>query len=65
MPENKFETPSWEVMCIIKNLFFEEDECVVQYHPVKKEYVNFHSGTLHLWKPQKEHLITPPKELVL
>ena len=27
------ETPSWEDMCEYKELFWKDDECVVQFHP--------------------------------
>ena len=33
--------PSWETMCIIKDMFFEEEEVVMQLHPKKSQYVNF------------------------
>lgn len=45
-------TPSWEEMCFIKQLFFDDEECVMQLHPPKSEYVNFHRFCLHLWRPQ-------------
>ena len=56
--------PTWEEMCIIKDLFWEEDEVVVQYHPDKKHYVNCHPFCLHLWKPIGMQLLVPPSELV-
>jgi hypothetical protein len=37
-PYKKRITPSWDDMCIIKDIFFNDDECVVQYHPPKSEY---------------------------
>lgn len=43
-------TPSWEIMCWIKDLFWDETDCVVQFHPPKSEYVNIHKGCLHLWQ---------------
>lgn len=52
--------PTWEEMCGIKDIFFEEEEVVVQYHPKKSEYVNLHEGCLHLWRPTTEALPTPP-----
>jgi hypothetical protein len=52
-------TPSWKQMCYIKNLFWDKDECVVQYHPAESEYVNDHNGCLHLWKSQKYSYPTP------
>lgn len=57
-------TPTWEEMCIIKDIFWEEEECVVQYHPPKSEYVNRHPYCLHLWKKIGEEFETPPRILV-
>lgn len=56
--------PTWEVMCKIKEMFFEDEEVVIQYHPRKSEYINFHPNCLHLWKPIGIDIPTPPKELV-
>lgn len=56
--------PSWEVMCKIKDMFFEEDEVVMQLHPKKEDYVNIHNNCLHLWRPIKEEIPTPPKFMV-
>ena len=44
-------TPSWEEMCRIKDMFWHDDEVVVQYHPAKSEYVNNMPNCLHLWRP--------------
>ena len=52
--------PSWDEMCIVKNLFWPEDQTVVQYHPAKKNYVNVHSGCLHLWRCPEQVFPTPP-----
>lgn len=57
-------TPKWDFMCELKNLFFNEDETVVQYHPQKEDYVNIKQNCLHLWKPTKAELPIPPKEMV-
>jgi len=54
------ETPTWREMCHIKNLFFAEDECVIQYHPPGLVYVNLASGCLHLWRPQGIDIPMPP-----
>ena len=32
--------PTWKEMCYVKNLFFEPDEVVIQYHPAEKNYIN-------------------------
>lgn len=42
--------PTWEEMCFLKNLFWDEEDCVVQYHPPKSDYVNVAKGCLHLWR---------------
>ena len=44
--------PPWDIMCRIKELFWEDEDCVIQFHPPKSRYINHHPGTLHLW--QKE-----------
>jgi hypothetical protein len=56
--------PIWAEMCFVKDLFWDDDECVVEYHPVKAEYVNCHPHCLHLWKPIGLLLPTPPMHLV-
>lgn len=56
--------PNWKEMSFIKDLFFYENECVVQYHPPKSEYVNNHPYCLHLWRPQQFELPTPPSIMV-
>jgi hypothetical protein len=57
-------TPVWDEMCFVKNLFWREDECVVQYHPPKSEYVNHHPYCLHLWRPMNVGFPLPPSILV-
>jgi len=56
--------PTWEDMCFVKDLFWREDEVVVQYHPRKANYINNHECVLHLWKPLGVALPVPPKEMV-
>lgn len=55
--------PTWEEMALIKSLFWSEDECVVQFHPAKEDYVNMHKYCLHLWKYDGV-MPTPPKIMV-
>ncbi|HPQ42908.1 MAG TPA: hypothetical protein PKZ42_01675 [Syntrophales bacterium] len=57
-------TPTWEEMCLIKNIFWDSDDCVVQYHPPKSEYVNNCNNCLHLWRPVNKNLETPNSILV-
>lgn len=57
--------PTWEEMCAIKDMFFEPEECVVQYHPPKSQYVNNYPYCLHLWRPNNgQDIIAPPKIFV-
>lgn len=41
--------PTWEQMCLVKDLFWEPDQCAIQFHPPQDKYVNTHNYTLHLW----------------
>lgn len=52
--------PTWEEMCIFKDMFFDENEACVEYHPAKKDYVNIWPYCLHIWKPQNVELPKPP-----
>ena len=47
------DTPRWETMCVIKDLFWDDEDEVIQYHPKKSEYVNMHKNVLHLWREAK------------
>ena len=57
-------TPSWETMCWIKDLFFDEDETVIQLHPPKSKHINLHDHCLHLWRNQSEEFKLPPTFMV-
>lgn len=54
-------TPRWEEMCKIKDIFWDEEDIVIQFHPKKSEYVNNHPNTLHMWRPIGIEFPTPPK----
>lgn len=56
--------PNWQEMCFVKNLFWDEEEVVMQLHPAKSNYVNMHPNCLHLWKPQKKEIPLPPSIMV-
>ena len=57
--------PSWYVMCAVKDLFWDDEDTVIQFHPKKSEYVNNHSGCLHLWQCMDgREQPTPPPILV-
>lgn len=57
-------TPTWDEMCFIKDLFWGEDDCVIQFHPAKQKYVNNHPYCLHLWRPTDNKFPKPPSVLV-
>lgn len=57
-------TPTWEEMSYVKDLFWPEDECVVQYHPPRSVYRNHHEHCLHLWRPIGAEIPMPDPELV-
>lgn len=56
--------PTWEEMCYIKDLFWDEDDCVIQYHPPKSHYVSMHHFCLHLWRPTNQIIPVPDSILV-
>lgn len=56
--------PEWNEMCEVKDMFWNNDECVVQYHPPKSEYVNNMPNCLHLWKPINQDIPMPPSIMV-
>lgn len=62
--EGKERTPRWSEMCKIKDLFWSEEDLVVQYHPAKSDYVNEHKHTLHLWRSTNKEMPKPDKSMV-
>lgn len=63
-PYKRSYTPSWDDMCQLKDMFFYEEEAVMQLHPPKSEYVNNVPNCLHLWRPTTEALPLPPSIMV-
>ncbi len=62
--DNKERTPTWSEMCYVKDIFWDEEDCVVQYHPPKSEYIDCHKFTLHLWRPINRVIPVPDKWMV-
>jgi hypothetical protein len=58
------EIPTWDQMNHVKNVFWADDEVVMQLHPAKENYINVHPGVLHLWKPIDQLIPTPPLSMV-
>jgi hypothetical protein len=57
-------TPTWEEMAFIKALFWEPEDCVVQYHPPESDYINCHPRVLRLWRPVDKEIPRPPSWMV-
>ena len=56
--------PIWDEMHYIKDMFWDEEDCVMQLHPPKSRYVNFHPYCLHLWRPVDMKIPQPDVILV-
>jgi len=56
----KMRVPTWGEMCWLKDQFWNDAECVIQYHPPRSDWVNTHPFVLHLWKPVGIDLPRPP-----
>jgi hypothetical protein len=57
-------TPTWGEMALVKDLFFDQHETVVQFHPAATAYVNCHPHCLHLWRCQDRPMPCPPGWMV-
>ena len=57
-------TPTWDEMCFVKNLFWDQEECVIEYHPPLSEYVKCNPYCLHLWRPRHATIPTPSVSIV-
>lgn len=55
--------PEWEIMCRVKDIFWDEEECCIEFHPRKSQYVN-NDECLHIWKPIGVELPEPDTILV-
>ena len=52
----KGKMPTWDDMCEIKDIFWNDEEAVIQIHPKKSEYVNMVDNCLHLWRHREIEL---------
>lgn len=57
--------PTWDEMCWVKDLFWDECDCVMQLHPPKAEWINCHPYCLHLWRPTGGAVIPQPPALLV
>ena len=56
--------PTWGEMSWVKEQFWGEEECVLQFHPPRSKYVNHHEFTLHLWRQIGVPVELPPAVMV-
>jgi hypothetical protein len=56
-------TPNWDEMCFVKEMFWDNEDCVIQYHPPKSKYVNI-AEVLHLWRPVDLQIPMPDSIMV-
>jgi hypothetical protein len=59
-----YRCPTWDEMCWVKDQFWDESECVIEYHLAAENYVDMHPFVLHLWKPTGVEIPIPPMALV-
>jgi len=57
-------TPRWNEMCKVKALFWDAEDCVIQYHPPETVYIRTHPHVLHLWRPIGVVIPMPPINMV-
>ena len=57
--------PSWVQMCKMKDIFFDDEEECVEYHPKKSEYINVHPHCLHIWRRNPEDSLESYRDLGL
>lgn len=59
----KARLPNWLEMSFAKDLFWQAEDCVVQFHPPKSEYVSNYR-VLHLWRSLRHEIPRPAMGLV-
>ncbi|SRR5258708_24705676 len=52
--------PTWEEMCLVKDLFWLPEETVMQLHPPQSRWINNYAYCLHLWRPCGATIPLPP-----
>ncbi len=56
--------PIWSEMCFAKDVFWDAEDCVVQFHPPKSMYVDNYPFVLHLWRSTEFEFVLPPKAMI-
>ncbi len=57
--------PTWEEMCKVKALFWDDEDCVMQLHPPRSEWISNHPYCLHLWRPTGGQQIPMPPSITV
>jgi len=57
-------TPTWAEMCWLKDLFWGNEDCVMQLHPSESQHISTHNFCLHLWRPIGQPIPQPPSIMV-
>ena len=63
-PTKGSKVPTWQMMCKVKDVFFKDDEAVIQIHPPKDQYINNVNNCLHLWRANDKDMLLPPSFMV-
>lgn len=56
--------PKWHEMKYVKELFFNDDETVIQIHPPVSDNVSINDYVLHLWRNKNQKIEMPPKYMI-
>lgn len=56
--------PTWPEMCLVKDLFWDSEDAVMQLHPPKSTWINNFPFCLHLWRPTTAVIPLPASILV-
>lgn len=59
-----YRCPTWNEMNRVKELFWSDQETVLQFHPRKDQYRNVHPYCLHMWRHKQTNHVLPPRELI-
>ena len=57
--------PTWEEMCKVKAQFWDDEDCVMQLHPPRSEWISNHPYCLHLWRPTDGQQIPLPPSITV
>lgn len=57
-------TPTWDEMEFVRQLFWRDDETVMQLSVPRSEHLSMHRYCLHLWRPVDIEVPRPPAWMV-